>query len=87
MIDSEMDPIIGQIAREARRPTGVSPDARVRLFDAIRAEGSAGSMDDMEEMDVVTPIRGGIRLSTGRFAALAAGLVGVGALLGLSFGF
>lgn len=87
MIDSEMDPIIGQIAREARRPAGVSPDARVRLFDAIRAEGPPGSMDDMEQMDFVTPIRGGITLTTGRFAALAAGLVGVGALLGLSFGF
>ncbi len=84
MIDSEMDPIIEQIAREARRPAGVNPEAKARLLDAIRAEGVAGSMDDV---DVVTPIRGGILLSTGRFAALAAGLVGVGALLGLGFGF
>ena len=83
MIDSEMDPIIEQIAREARRPAGVNPEAKARLLDAIRAEGAAGSMDDV---DVVTPIREGILLSSGRFAALAAGLVGVGALLGLGFG-
>jgi len=42
-------------------------------------------MDDVE--DFLTPARSGITISRSRFAALAAGLVGVGALLGWSFGF
>lgn len=83
MIETEMDPIIEQIALEARRNVGVSPDARARLLDAIRAEGAPGS--DVG-FDFAAPRRG-IVLSTGRFAALAAGLVGIGALLGLSFGY
>jgi len=81
-----MDPIIERIAREARRPAGVSPDARARLLAAIRAEGAPGFMDAVDDETVVLPMRRGITLSTGRFAALAAGLVGIGALLGLGFG-
>lgn len=84
MIDSELDPIIEHIAREARRPVGVSPEAKSRLLAAIRAEGAPGSMDDVDE--VVAPAPRGIIISHTRFAALAAGLVGVGALLGLAFG-
>ena len=85
MIDSELDPIIERIAREARRPAAVDLDAKSRLLAAIRAEGAPGSFAD--DVEVAAPARSGITLSTGRFAALAAGLVGVGALLGLSFGF
>ena len=79
MIDSERDPVIERIAREARRFTAVDPDAKSRLLAAIRAEGAPG----FAEIDDTTPRRE-ISLSTGRFAALAAGLVGVGALLGLN---
>src|SRR5687768_5714754 len=85
MIDSELDPIIERIAREARRPAAVDLDAKSRLIAAIRAEGAPGSFAD--DVGIATPSRAGITLSTGRFAALAAGLVGVGVLLGLSFGF
>ena len=86
MIDSELDPIIERIAREARRPVAVDSDAKARLMAAIRAEGAPGSID-WEGADVVAPMRG-ITLSTARFAALAAGLVGIGVLGGslLEFG-
>ena len=86
MIDSELDPIIERIAREARRPAAVDPQAKSRLLAAIRAEGAPGSFVDDPDVGVAAPVRAGITLSRGRFAALAAGLVGVGALLGLSFG-
>jgi hypothetical protein len=84
MTDSALDPIIEHIAREARRPAGVGPEARARLLAAIRDEGAPGAMDDVA---VAMPVRRGITLTSGRFAALAAGLVGIGALLGSSFGF
>ncbi|HET9423788.1 MAG TPA: isoamylase early set domain-containing protein [Gemmatimonadaceae bacterium] len=82
MIDSERDPIIERIAREARRPAAVDPGAKARLLVAIAAEGAPGSVGD--DLDGIVPRRG-VTLSTGRFVALAAGLVGIGALLGLSF--
>jgi hypothetical protein len=80
MIDAELDPIIERIARDARRPTAVDPDAKARLIAAVRAEGAPGAFDD--DSAVVAPARRGISLSTGRFAALAAGLVGIGVLTG-----
>jgi hypothetical protein len=85
MIDSELDPIIEQIAREARRPVAVDPDAKERLLAAIRAESAPGDAGD--EWESGAPQRAGIFLTRGRFAAMAAGLVGVGALLGLGLGF
>jgi hypothetical protein len=84
MIDSEGDAIIERIAREARRPAGVDPRAKERLFAAILAEGAPGSMDRVDDVTVV-PARRGVTLSTGRFAALAAGLVSVGVLLGVGY--
>lgn len=84
MIDSELDPIIEHIAREARRPVAADPDAKSRLLAALSAEGTPGSGEEGFEFEA--PRRGGIVLSTGRFAALAAGLVGIGALLGSSLG-
>jgi len=85
MIDSGTDPIIERIAGEARRPVTVDADAKARLMAAIRAEGAPGSFDD--DLDDLTPAHQGITLSTARFAAMAAGLVGIGVLAGLSFGF
>jgi len=84
MIDSELDPIIEHIAREARRPVGVNPEAKSRLLAAIRAEGAPGSMDDIEELRPAE--RRGVTLSAVRFGALAAGLVAIGAGLGYFFG-
>jgi len=78
MTESERDPIIERIALEARRPVTVDPDVKVRLMDAIRAEGAPGAGYD----DDFAPARRGISLSRAGFAALAAGLVGVGILLG-----
>ena len=83
MIDSELDPVIERIARDARRYTAVDPDAKSRLLAAIRAEGAPGSFAD-DDVAVAMPRRG-ITLSTGRFAALAAGLVGIGVLGGSIF--
>jgi hypothetical protein len=73
MTDFEQDPIIERIAREARRPVAVDADARERLFAALRAERSSG----------VFAIRPGtFSFTKPKFAALAAGLVGIGTLLG-----
>jgi hypothetical protein len=81
MIDSELDPIIERIAREARRPVAVDPDAKERLLASIRAEAS-GAEDERR-----APSRHGLfMLTPARFAALAAGLVGVGIFLGSTFG-
>lgn len=84
MIDSERDPIIERIARDARLSVAVDPDARERLLAAVRAEPAPGAGDD--EWDLDAPRRSGITLSHTRFAAMAAGLVGIGALLGMGFG-
>ena len=78
MIDDELDPIVERIALEARRPVAVDPDAKSRLLDSIRAEGAPGAMDEVD----FAPARAGIMLSRSRFTALAAGLVGVGVLVG-----
>lgn len=85
MIDSELDPIIERIVAEARRPVAVDAGAKARLMAAIRVEGAPGSFDD--EIDTLRPARRGITLSAGRLAALAAGLVGIGLIGGLSFGY
>ena len=84
MIDSELDPIIERIAREARQPVAVDPDAKARLMAAIVAEGAPGAFDDSDE---TTPVRRGVTLSPARFAALAAGLIGIGVLIGSMFDF
>jgi hypothetical protein len=82
MIDAELDPIIERIAREARRPAAVDPDARARLVAAIRAEGAPGSYDP-ENIFTVIPQRG-LRLSLTTLGAMAAGLVGIGVLVGMA---
>jgi hypothetical protein len=88
MIDLGRDPIIEQIAGEARRPVAVDPDAKARLMAAIRAEGAPGSFEaDTAEFKLYQAEPRGIVLSTSRLAALAAGLVGVGVLVGLNVNF
>jgi hypothetical protein len=82
MIDSELDPIIERIAREARRPVAVDLDAKERLFAAIRAEPVPTVSSNAWE-SAPTP-RGDIVLTPARFALLAAGLVGIGVLIGIS---
>jgi hypothetical protein len=86
MIDSERDPIIDRIAREAQRPAAVDAGAKARLIAAIRAEGAPGSFEDSVDV-VAAPRRPQIMLSAPRFAALAAGLVGIGVLVGSAFNF
>ena len=80
MTDLELDPIIERIAREARRPVAVDRDARARVLEAVRAEPipvrSPGSWRSLfaPRAVVVTP---------SRVAVLAAGLIGIGVLLGI----
>lgn len=80
MTDFELDPIIERIAREARRPVAVDRDARDRVLEAVRAEPvpmrSRGGWRSVfaPRTVVVTP---------SRVATLAAGLVGIGVLLGI----
>jgi hypothetical protein len=88
MIDLGGDPIIERIVGDARRPVAVDPDAKARVMAAIRAEGAPGSFEaDTAEFSLYRPAPRGILLTNGRLAALAAGLVGIGALLGTAFNF
>jgi hypothetical protein len=88
MIDSGEDPIIERIAGDARRPVAVSSDAKARLMAAIRAEGSPGSFEaDTAEFRLYRPERRGIMMSNAGLAAMAAGLVGIGVLVGLNVNF
>ena len=81
MIDPELDSYVESIAREARRPVSVDPLAVERVMAAVRAEAR--------------PTRRGtawrwffeprpLSLSTVVGAALAAGLIGIGAMVGLT---
>jgi hypothetical protein len=77
MTDSELHPYVELIAREARRPVVSDPAARDRVMAAVRAEPLPrrwqfwGALQPRALM--LSPVTG---------ALLAAGLVGVGALLG-----
>lgn len=84
MIDFELDPIIEQIAREARRPVAIDRDARDRLLEAVRAEPAPapalrGWRALLEPRSIV--------VSPSRAAALAAGLIGIGVFLGMGSNF
>ena len=83
MTDSELDPIIERIAQEARRPAAVDPDARDRLLAIVRAD--MGPDRTSGKSNSSSP-RGFI-LTAPRFAALAAGLIGIGVLLGMNWSF
>lgn len=78
MTDFELDPIIERIAREARRPVAVDSAAKARLIAAVRAEPT---LDRAVEISESRPRV--VAMSTPRFAAVAAGLVGIGVLLGM----
>jgi hypothetical protein len=83
MTDSELDPIVERIAQEARRPVAADPDARDRLDAIIRAElGSDRASGKWNSSKAPA-----IALSMPRFAALAAGLVGIGVLVGMGSNF
>lgn len=79
MIDPEMDSYVEWIAREAQRPVAVDPMAVERVMAAIRAEPRPARRGAtwrrfLEPRSVsLSPVVG---------AALAAGLVGIGALVG-----
>ena len=79
--DLEFDPALERVVAVARRPVAVDPAARGRLLAALRAEarpsrGRAGWVARLTDAR-------SLRLSPLAGAALAAGLVGVGVLLGL----
>lgn len=84
MIDFELDPIIEQIAREARRPVAVGPDARSRLLAALRAQ-PAPDRPVQGWRSVLVPRT--VLVTPSRVAALAAGLVGIGVLVGMGSNF
>jgi hypothetical protein len=77
MTESELHPYVELIAREARRPVVFDPAARDRVMAAVRAEPLPrrwhfwGALQPRALM--LSPVTG---------ALLAAGLVGIGALLG-----
>ncbi|MHB1863220.1 MAG: isoamylase early set domain-containing protein [Gemmatimonadaceae bacterium] len=81
MTDSNQDPYVEWIAAEARRPVQLAADARARIMDAVRATPLPAR-----------PRRGSrwltaprtLALSPLASAVLAAGLVGIGVLVGIS---
>jgi hypothetical protein len=84
MTDSELNPYVEWIAREARRPVVVDAGARARVMAAVRAEPLphrsfarriGNSLHRFMEPRALT-------LSPARSALLAAGLVGVGVIAG-----
>jgi hypothetical protein len=84
MLDDELgyDPMIEQVVAVARRPVSMDPAAKARLLMSVRAELRAARhrprwawLTDARSLRV-SPIGG---------TALAAGLVGIGVLLGLDF--
>jgi hypothetical protein len=84
MLDDELgyDPMIEQVVAVARRPVSMDPAAKARLLMSVRAESRTATrrprwawLTDPRALRV-SPIAG---------TALAAGLVGIGVLLGLDF--
>jgi hypothetical protein len=78
MTEIEQDPIIERIAREARRPVAIDPAAKARLMSAVRNE-----FTHARPAETTGSPRRAVAMSTPGFAALAAGLVGIGVLLGM----
>jgi hypothetical protein len=81
--DLEFDPALEHVVAVARRPVAMDPAAKRRLFVALRAE--ARPSHARPRWAWLTATRS-LRLSPIAGAALAAGLVGVGVLLGLDLG-
>ncbi len=79
MSEQELHPYVQWIAREARRPVAMDPGARARLMGALRREPRPVRSWDWRWL----VRRRTLQLSPVGSAALAAGLVGVGVLVGL----
>jgi hypothetical protein len=79
MTDSELHPYVEWIAREARRPVTVDAAARARLLEAVRREPAPVPRSAAWRW-LVEPRR--VALSPLATAAVAAGLVGIGVVLG-----
>jgi len=79
---SELDPNVQWIVTEARRPVAVNPDARQQLLDAIAAEpvprrsGRFATWLASPRSVVLSPVAS---------IAMAAGLVGIGVILGNAY--
>jgi predicted carbohydrate-binding protein with CBM48 len=80
--DLEFDPALEHVVAVARRPVAMDPAVKRRLLVAIRAEARPSRA--RARWAWLTDTR--LRLSPAAGAALAAGLVGVGVLLGLDLG-
>lgn len=78
MTDSELHPYVELIAREARRPVPSDPAARQRLMAAVRAEPMPKRLPVWLRAFQPRPIS----LSPAVGGLLAAGLVGLGVLVG-----
>jgi hypothetical protein len=81
--DLEFDLALEQIVAGARRPVGVDPAAKQRLLLAVRAESRPARQ--RAPWAWLTEARS-LRISPIAGAALAAGLVGIGVLLGVDLG-
>ena len=79
MSEQELHPYVQWIAREAKRPALLDPGARERLLTALQRERAPVRARDWRWL--VRPRA--LRLSPLGSMALAAGLVGVGVLVGL----
>lgn len=80
MIEDELDPYVEWIARELRRPVQVDAAARARLMQAVRAEPRPRRRR-LDFGRLLEPRS--FRLSPLTSLAAAAGLVGIGVLLGI----
>jgi predicted carbohydrate-binding protein with CBM48 len=81
--DLEFDPALEHVVAVARRPIAMDPAAKRRLLVAVRAEARPSRTPNRWAW--LTDARS-LRLSPIASMALAAGLVGVGVLLGLDLG-
>ena len=79
MTDSELDPYVEWIASEARRSVTTDPAARERIMAAVRAEPAPARRSGVWSR-LVAPLE--FKLSPAGGALLAAGLVGIGVLVG-----
>ena len=81
--DLEFDPALEHVVAVARRPVAMDPAARRRLLAAVRVEARPSRAS--ARWSWLTDVRS-LRLSPVAGAALAAGLVGIGVLVGLDLG-
>lgn len=79
MSEQELHPYVQWIAREAKRPVAMGPSARARVLEAVRRESRPTHDRGWKWLVRTRPMS----LSPLGTLALAAGLVGVGVLVGL----